>query len=140
MVTRLIVYLLIVVASGIMPGQTNAQSRTVFSGIPVIKVSEGGVERLPENLVRDKAVNLACVISEIGGKYYWASRENKEMVRRSSGAFVTYFAVDGSGYVRVVDPTAKAAASLMSPTEAKFDYIEHLLVGLRSVTYYGNAQ
>ena len=134
MVTRLIVYLLIVVASGIMPGQTNAQSRTVFSGIPVIKVSEGGVERLPENLVRDKAVNLACVISEIGGKYYWASRENKEMVRRSSGAFVTYFAVDGSGYVRVVDPTAKAAASLMSPTEAKFDYIEHLLVGLRSVT------
>ena len=140
MVTRLIAYLLIAVASGIMPGQTNAQSRTVFSGIPVIKVSEGGVERLPENLVRDKAVNLACVISEIGGKYYWASRENKEMVRRSSGAFVTYFAVDGSGYVRVVDPTAKAAASLMSPTEAKFDYIEHLLVGLRSVTYYGNAQ
>ena len=140
MVTRLIVYLLIVVASGIMPGQTNAQSRTVFSGIPVIKVSEGGTERLPETIRRDSAVNLRCVVSEIDGKYYWATRENKEMVRHASGAFVTYVAIDGSGYVRIVDPSAKGAASLMSPTETKFDYVEHLLVGLRSVTYYGHAQ
>lgn len=140
MLTRAITYVLIALATGFVTARAHAQSRTAFSGIPVIKVSEGGAERVPENLARDKAVNLKCVISEIGGKYYWATRENKEMVRRTAGAFSTYVAVDGSGYVRVVDPTAKGAASLMSPTEAKFDYVEHLLVGLRSVTYYGTVQ
>ena len=63
-----------------------AQARTVFSGIPSIKISEGGVERTPQSLPRASAVNLACVISEIGGRYYWASRENKEMIRQEGGA------------------------------------------------------
>lgn len=121
---------LIVLANVVLPSQVDAQSRTVFSGLPVVKVSEGGVERVPETLPRDKAVDLTCVISESGGKYYWVTRENKEMVRRTSGAFITYIATDGSGYVRLVDSSAKGAASLMSATEAKFDYVEHLLVGL----------
>jgi len=137
---RTIWSVLILLASVGAPEQVHAQSRTVFSGILVVKVSEGGVERLPETLARSKAVDVACVISEISGKYYWATRENKEMVRRTGGAFTTYIAVDGSGYVRVVDPGAKGAAALMSATEAKFDYVEHLLVGLGTVTYFGSAR
>jgi len=117
-----------------------AQSRTAFAGIPSVKVSEGGLERNAETLMREKAVNLACVISEIGGEYYWASRENKPLVRHEGGAFITYIAVDGSGYVRIVNPTMKGPASMMSPTEKEFDYVEHLLMGLRSVTYYGTAR
>jgi hypothetical protein len=124
--------------AGIVSEHAHAQSRTVFSGVPTIKVSEGGTERMPETLLLEKAINLGCVISEIGGRYYWATRENKEVVRQVSGAFVTYMAVDGSGYVRVIDKSAKDAASLMSPTESSFDYVEHILIGLRSVTYYGN--
>src|SRR5262245_39532832 len=103
---------------------------TVFQGIPSIKISEGGDERVPENLTRDKAVNLACVISRIGEKYYWASRENKLMRRVQSGAFTTFFAEDGSGYVRVVS----------NPSDQKlfkFGYVEHLLTMLNSITYYG---
>jgi hypothetical protein len=122
------------------PSQLHAQSRTAFSGLPAVKVSEGGVERVPESLVRSNAVDVACVISEIGGKYYRAMRDNKEMVRRTSGAFTTYIAVDGSGYVRVVDSGAKRAAALIPATEATFDYVEHLLVGLRTVTYFGSAR
>jgi hypothetical protein len=122
----------------LIPSAGLCQSRTVFSGVPVVKVSEGGTERVPETLEREKAINLGCVVSEIRGKYYWATRENKEMVRYVSGAFVTYMAVDGSGYVRLIHQSAKDAASLMSPTEALFDYVEHILIGLRSVTYYGN--
>ena len=140
MLVRAIAAALVLLASVVLPSQVDAQSRAVFSGLPVVKVSEGGLERIPERLPRDKAVNLTCVITEIRGQYYWATRENKEMVRRTSGAFVTYIAVDGSGYVRVIDSSAKDAASLMSPTEVQFDYVEHLLVGLRSVTYFGNAR
>lgn len=113
---------------------------TVFSGSPSQKISEAGSERVVEQIPKDRAPGLNCVINEISGKYYWATRANKEMVRLSSGAFITYVAVDGSGYVRVIDPSAKQAAELMSPTEAKFGYVEHLLLGLRSVTYYGQPQ
>jgi hypothetical protein len=34
----------------------------------------------------------------------------------------------------------KAAASLMGETEKRFDYAEHVLTGLKSVTYYGSAR
>jgi hypothetical protein len=76
------------------------QAVTLFKGQPAVKISENGISRFPEQLSHNQAVNLTCVISEIGGRYYWASRENK----------------------------------------AKFDYVEHLLIGLGSVTYYGVAQ
>jgi hypothetical protein len=49
-------------------------------------------------------------------------------------------ATDGSGYVRIINPALKKAASLMSPTEERFDYVEHLIIGLRSLTYYGAAR
>ena len=38
--------------------------------------------RKPENLTRD---NLVCAVSRIGNDYYWASRENTELV--IEGAF-----------------------------------------------------
>jgi hypothetical protein len=138
--TRTILGVAIVWALSLSPGHSEAQSRTVFSGIPVTKISEGGIDRVAENLPRSTAVHLACVISEINGKYYWASRGNKQVARYAAGSFVTYLAVDGAGYIRVIDPSAKAAASLMSETEASFDYVEHMLLGLRSVTYYGIGQ
>ena len=135
-----IALLLVAAASIVFSTHAAGQARTVFSGLPSVKVSEGGTERLAEAISRSQAANLGCVVSEIGGKYYWAMRGNKEMIRGVSGAFITYIAVDGSGYVRVINPALKNAASLTSPTEAKFDYVEHLLLGLRSVSYYGNAQ
>jgi hypothetical protein len=118
----------------------HGQAMTVFKGRPALKISEGGTERTPESVPRDRAVNLECIISKIGEDYYWASRENTRMVRVESGAFITFIAINGSGYVRVVAPGMKLSAALMSEAESKFDYVEHILIGLRSVTYYGVAQ
>lgn len=115
----------------------SSQAATVFRGIPSAKITEGGIERRPEALTTDAAGNLACVVSRIGDKYYWASRKNTELVRVQAGAFITYIAVNGSGYIRIVAPGMKDAVSLMSGTEKQFDYIEHLTIGLRTITYYG---
>ncbi len=134
------VQMTLIVAVFFVPLMTFAQAITVFSGIPSIKISEGGIERLSEDLTRDRAVNLGCVISRIGDKYYWASRENKTMTRAESGAFITFSATDGSGFVRIVAPGMKQTVSLMGATETKFDYVEHLLIGLKSVTYYGSVK
>jgi hypothetical protein len=59
------------------------------------------------------------------------------LTRIDSGAFTTYVANNGAGYVRIIKPEAKAAASLMSESEKQFDYVEQVPIGLRSVTYYG---
>jgi hypothetical protein len=120
--------------------QADAQPATVFRGRPAVKISEGGTSRNPEKLGRENAINLECVISQIGEDFYWASRENVPMVRIEKGAFVTYLAVTGAGYVKVIKPEMKAAASLLGETEAEFDYVEHLTQGLASVTYYGRAR
>jgi len=116
----------------------NAQSFS-FTGIPSVKVSEGGVERNIEKIEKSKALSVACIIKEIDGKFYWETRGNKPLVKIDSGAFIIFLAVDGSGYVRLIKPSLKEAASGMSTTEKNFDYVEHLTLGLRAVTYYGKS-
>ncbi|HIE07627.1 MAG TPA: hypothetical protein EYP64_06250 [Desulfarculaceae bacterium] len=121
----------------IIAATVHAQSTVVFKGLPIVKISEGGVSRVPENITKDRAVDLKCIINKISGSYYWTSRENVKLLRIDSRAFSTFVAENGSGYIRMVNPDLKDAASLMSETEAKYDYVEHLLIGLRSITYYG---
>jgi hypothetical protein len=111
-----------------------------FTGLPSVKISEGGVERFAEKIEPSKAQNISCVIREVDGKFFWVSRENKQLVKIDArGVFLIFLAVDGSGYIRIIKSELKDAASLMSATEKSFDYIEHLLLGLRSVTYYGKS-
>ena len=115
----------------------NAQS-FMFTGIPSVKVIEGGIERNSENLVQARAKDALCVITEIDGKFFWASRDNKQLVKfDTGGAFLIFLAVDGSGYIRLIKSNQKEAAAAMSDTEREYDYIEHLLLGLRTITYYG---
>lgn len=126
------------ILASVAPAYAQRPPATVFRGIPEIKISEGGTERLPESIPREKGVNLAVVISRIGDELFWASRENVPLVEIDfGGAFITYMAVNGSGYIRITRPSDKADAALAGGPEARFDYVEHLLVGLRSVTYYG---
>ena len=129
--------LLVGCAGFVAAGQQTA-AITVFTGTPQFKISEEGVERLPEAVDRQAAPGLGVVITRIGDDYYWASRENTPMVAiDGAGAYVTYVASNGSGYVRVIKPEMKQAASLAGGAEAAYDYVEHALIGLRSVTYYG---
>lgn len=121
----------------ILPSLAVAEATTVFKGRPSIKISEGGFTRTPEKLSKDRAVASECVISQIGDDYYWASRENVRLLKVDAGAFLTFIASNGAGYIRMVKKDLKPAASLLSETESRFDYVEHLLTGLRSVTYYG---
>ncbi|MEY3100185.1 MAG: hypothetical protein RIS63_1084 [Bacteroidota bacterium] len=115
-----------------------AQS-TTFTGLPILKITEGGVERSAEKLDRATASTLFCVINEKDGKFYWETRGNKPLLKIDSNEFVIYVAVDGSGYVRVLKPEFKQAAASISATEKNYDYVEHMLLGLRTITYYGIA-
>jgi hypothetical protein len=60
----------------------------IFIGVPEIKISEGGISRVPETLTKDKAIKFKCTIGKIDDKYYWTSRENVEL--RRSGVRLNY--------------------------------------------------
>jgi hypothetical protein len=121
-----------------------AKESIVFTGIPEVKISEGGVSRVPEKLNKEKAIKFKCTITKIDDKYYWTSRENIELIPISRGAFITYWAVNASGYVRVVKPEMRAEVkeigAMAGDPEGQYDYVEHLLLGLKSVTYYGKSK
>ena len=117
-------------------GSLIAESVTVFKGYPAIKIVERGSSRDSNEVLAAKAPDLACVISNIDGKYYWASRENVEVHPMVSGAFTTYLAINGSGYVRISSPESRA--SLKTTGVAEYDYVEHILWALSSITYYGS--
>ncbi len=121
-------------------GYAQENEEIVFSGTPVIKISEGGTSRVVEDLKSEKVLETECTITKIGDKYFWKTRNNVELFLVQSGAFVTFVATNGSGYVRIIPSNLKEAASLMDETEKKYDYVEHMLIGLRSVTYYGKSK
>lgn len=123
-----------------MRGYTQESEEIVFSGVPAVKVSEGGSSRVVEDLKGTKISEAECIITKIGDKYLWRTRNNVELFLVRSGAFITFVATNGSGYVRIIPSDLKEAASLMGETEKKYDYVEHLLIGLRSVTYYGKSK
>lgn len=111
----------------------------IFIGIPSAKIIEGGNERTHEKIEFSNSNHTFCIIKEVNGEFYWESRDNKQLFKIESGAFITFIDPEGSGYVRLINPSMKSAASLMSDTEKSYDYTEHILLGLRTITYYGKS-
>ncbi len=118
-----------------------AKEEIVFTGIPTIKISEGGTSRILKKLTNTKSIEYKCTITKINDKYYWTTRENVELLPKSSGVYITFLASNGSGYIRIIkSEIKKIVAQLLDATEKEFDYVEHLLLGLKSVTYYGQSK
>ena len=107
-----------------------AQEEIVFIGIPEIRINESGVRRISEKLATEKATEFECTITKIDDGFHWSSRENVTLLSTQSGIFTTFIATNGSGYIRIISGN----------TEKRFDYIEHLLLGLRTITYYGKSK
>ena len=107
-----------------------------FIGIPITKIGESGDLRTSEIVAKEDKLDLQCIITEVDGKFFWKTRENNEMVKVRSGIYINYIALNGSGYVRVIDQEMKK--NVFREGEQKFDYKEHLLSGLSSITYFGH--
>ncbi len=136
---------LLLVSAFLAQSYAQEPEEVVFSGIPVVKISEGGASRVVEDVKGEKAMEAECTITKVGGKYLWKTRNNVEFVLIQSGAYMTFVATSGAGYVRVIPPNMKEAAVLGAAVmhdeaEIKYDYVEHMLIGLRSVTYYGKSK
>jgi|TARA_B100001964_G_scaffold225985_1_gene274423 hypothetical protein len=124
-------------ALALLPSAVGAQTEVLLNGLPALRVSENGVVRSIEEIPSDEAAAEACLVQRIGDRYYWATHENVEVTRFEHGSFVTYVATDGSGYVRVLDPDARSIFDGLNRTDGDYDYVEHYLLGMTTMTYFG---
>lgn len=115
-----------------------ASEEIIFTGIPEIKITEDGTQRTPEKISGVKAIEFKCTITKIEDKNYWTTRENLELVPMRSGAYITFVAINGAGYVRIINPEIKNGP--MAGEWESYDYMEHLLLGLSTITYFGKSK
>lgn len=114
-----------------------AGSRIVFSGMPSVGATDAGVAREAKSIAAGEAKVLEVIVTEDGGKYFWASRENKPLVRFENERFITFVASGGEGYIKIAKP--ETMQMLRAGIKGyPFTYIEHLTAGLTTYTYFGS--
>ena len=110
-----------------------------FEGIPSKRVQSNFNERIATELTGVERKEYSVQVIRDGDRYFWASRENIPLVKVESGIYITYVATNGSGYIKTLNPTARKVfiESPQNEQIGQITYIEHLLLGLESITYYG---
>jgi hypothetical protein len=117
------------------PGLAAAQERVVLRAAPASRVTgnaQGAIRSVLRGAEREKNQIL---IVERDGRYFWASREDRELTHVESGLFHLYIDQRGGGYVKVLDQRGMSS-------DLKFDgpdlqYFEHVAAGLSTITYWG---
>ena len=110
-----------------------------FEGTPSVKVVLLEGKPQSASVAGLEATELRVVIVREGDKYFWRSRENVPLMKTVSGSYVTYLAMNGAGYIRVLTPEMRKLREQLPAAEREKEYVymEHLINQLRSVTYLG---
>jgi hypothetical protein len=111
-----------------------ADERLVFSGTPTVKAESAAHAANRLELTTQEQTEYRVRITARDGKYYWASRENKELFHLRSGAF-DWFVAPGSGYIKVVD-----RKYLLQEDGPRYLYMEHMTLFLNTLTYWGGGE
>ena len=100
-----------------------------MEGVPNSRVdaSREGTER--RLLTPEEARKSRLVITRVADKFYWASRENRELEALHSGASTYFYPRESPGnYIK------------MTRVGAKIYYLEHVSLWLSTITYWGELQ
>jgi hypothetical protein len=110
-----------------------------FEGTPEVKVQVMDGAAQTESVPPQKTREFRVVIVRDGDQFYWASRNNVPLIKRESGAYITYVAANGAGYVRVLIPAMRKLidSTPQSQRTGEFVYMEHMVILMGSITYYG---
>jgi hypothetical protein len=118
---------------------TLGQEIVEFEGIPSKKV-ERTTDFSNSTIVSGLESQSAAVrISKSGENYFWTSRNSIPMRKVEDGIYITYWAIDGTGYVRTLTSAARKVYQRQAVDNqvGQTMYVEHILIGLESITYYG---
>jgi hypothetical protein len=112
-----------------------AESATVLQGRPASRTESSDETSKHVTIPDAERAKVAVVIVRKGGRYFWASRENRELERRVSGAFTYFVDRTEGGYIRVFDRSTLPES--LRPDGPQFEYTEHVPVWRNTVTYWG---
>lgn len=109
-----------------------AEDTVVFEGYPVSRVSSNAEMTEREELNAAQMKEFRVLIVKRDDKYFWVSRENKELIYVTSGA-AHWFIAPTSGYIKIIDP------QLFDPEadKAPLLYVEHMGLLSHMITYWG---
>lgn len=105
--------------------QPAAAKTLILSGLPDIQTKSTVEESVRIEMDSVKKKNHRVIIVKDGDKYYWESRERRELIRSTQGPFTLFIDPTGGGYIKVAS------------AEGKLVYMEHLSQGLSTFTYWG---
>lgn len=111
----------------------------VFEGLPAKKIEVSEQASATFNLTKKQSDEFKVVIARDGDNYFWVSRGNTQLVPMQSGVYITFVAVNGSGYIRILNNAMREMFKSL-PEEEKirnYLYMEHLIHQMGSITYYG---
>ncbi len=99
----------------------------VLNGLPMVQNRATFESSTNAELSDSQSNEYRLLIIKQDDNYYWASRNNKQLILRVSGAFQIFIEPSGAGYIKI-----------MSSDEGVL-YMEHMSLGLQTVTYWGMA-
>jgi hypothetical protein len=114
-----------------------AAAQLVFDASPTVRVQSGESETKRYVLSKKERMDFRVTIIRREGKFYWATRENLELLHSGSGAGHFFIAPKGAGYIKVFD--TQYLPEGMRQAGPRFWYMEHLTMPgtLGTITYWG---
>ena len=111
----------------------------MFEGFPIVKIEMVQGQVLTLNLSSAESASNRVRIVKRGERYFWATRQNTELIRIEGIGVITYLSPEGHGYVRTLTPLMMELYKHLPPAEKQkyFLFIEHATFGIGAVTYFG---
>lgn len=110
----------------------------VVTAVPSSKVVSSSTETVRYKLSDDERTKALLVIQKTPKGYRWSTRDDRDLVMRTSGAFALFIDPSGGGYVKIAIVRGAVALSDDSCKDG-FAYLEHLSMGVATLTYWGCA-
>lgn len=115
-----------------------AADDVVVTAIPTSRVLSTSASTERHKMSDEEQTKALLVIQKTSNGYRWASRENRELVMRRSGAFAYFIDLSGGGYIKTAVDRG-AAALIDDSCKDGFAYFEHVSMGVATLTYWGCA-
>jgi len=122
----------------ILLGASPVIAQVVLDATPTVKVESGEGATSRVLLSGPDRTKNRVTITRRGDRYFWTSREDRELVHHASGAFHHFIQPGGGGYIKVFD-THMLPESMRDPGP-RFRYMEHSTLWLGTITYWGTSK
>ncbi|MBI2118857.1 MAG: hypothetical protein HYT97_04430 [Elusimicrobia bacterium] len=97
-------------------------------GIPKSRTDSNESNTVRKTLSKMDVDKNKLIITRIDGKFYWTSRENRQLDHNVSGVYDYFYLPDGAGYIKACKMNNKLV------------YMEHVHTGLSIITYWGELE